>query len=139
MNNVKPEQQIPRREEVLSSPPPQPNPSVITATYNPTYNRCLPKILSDLDCEMKIKQVLRCIENILLETGDVDLQQQAYKLPDRSLSPQFAKTKKPKFKEDEEMLQQASSTASINLPLDFGTQFRAWSNGAGTSLNLDPK
>jgi hypothetical protein len=111
MNNVKPEQPVPRREEVLSSPPA--NPSVITATYNPTYNRCLPKILSDLDCEMKIKQVLRCIENILLENGDVDLQQQAYKLPDRSSSPQFAKTKKPKFKEDEEMLQ----SPSINLPL----------------------
>lgn len=113
MNNVKPEQQIQRREEVISSPQ-QPNPSVITATYNPTYNRCLPKILSDLDCEMKIKQVLRCIENILLENGDVDLQQQAYKLPDRSLSPQFAKTKKPKFKEDEEMLQQSPNPNTMN-------------------------
>lgn len=122
MNGVKPEQspqqqqaqpQPQRREDVLTSPPPPAaNPSVITATYNPTYNRCLPKILSDLDCEMKIKQVLRCIENILLENGDVDLQQQAYKLPDRSSSPQFAKTKKPKFKEDEDM-----QSPSINLPL----------------------
>eukprot|EP00026_Physarum_polycephalum_P005440 Phypoly_transcript_05474.p1 GENE.Phypoly_transcript_05474~~Phypoly_transcript_05474.p1 ORF type:complete len:568 (+),score=145.51 Phypoly_transcript_05474:99-1802(+) len=130
MNSVKPEQPIQRREEVISSPPP-PNPSVITATYNPTYNRCLPKILSDLDCEMKIKQVLRCIENILLETGDVDLQQQAYKLPDRSLSPQFAKTKKPKFKEDEEMLQ----SPNINLPLATNSPASLINKAANKSSN----
>lgn len=122
MNNVKPEQQIPRQqrpEEVINSPqPPVAAPSVITATYNPTYNRCLPKILSDLDCEMKIKQVLRCIETILLENGDVDLQQQAYKLPDRSLSPQFSKPKKLKVKDDEDMMMASPmQQPTINLPL----------------------
>eukprot|EP01112_Ceratiomyxa_fruticulosa_P007158 TRINITY_DN1848_c0_g1_i1.p1 TRINITY_DN1848_c0_g1~~TRINITY_DN1848_c0_g1_i1.p1 ORF type:complete len:506 (-),score=129.25 TRINITY_DN1848_c0_g1_i1:203-1720(-) len=43
------------------------NPNSLTATYNPTYNKCLPKILSDMDCENKIKQVLKVIESILLE------------------------------------------------------------------------
>lgn len=138
MNNVKPEQPIPRREEVISSPPPA-NPSVITATYNPTYNRCLPKILSDLDCEMKIKQVLRCIENILLETGDVDLQQQAYKLPDRSLSPQFAKTKKPKMKEDEEMLQSPNPNNPINLPLATNSPASLINKAANKNIKINVK
>jgi hypothetical protein len=121
----------------MNSPQPA-NPSVITATYNPTYNRCLPKILSDLDCEMKIKQVLRCIENILLETGDVDLQQQAYKLPDRSLSPQFAKTKKPKFKEDEEMLQ-SPGLAAINLPLATNSPASLINKAANKNIKINVK
>jgi len=118
MNVIKPDQQQ-QRVRMDPSPlqgsntnigvPSSPNPaSVITATYNPTYNRCLPKILSDLDCEMKIKQVLKCIENILLDGSEND-QQQSYKLPDRSSSPQL---KRIKVKEDEEM--HAHSPASGN-------------------------
>ncbi|EFA84697.1 hypothetical protein PPL_01689 [Heterostelium album PN500] len=44
------------------------NPSVMT--YNPTYNKCLPKILSDLDCEMRVKQVLKCIEMMLTDGAE---------------------------------------------------------------------
>lgn len=92
-----------------------PNPaSVITATYNPTYNRCLPKILSDLDCEMKIKQVLKCIENILLDGSELD-PQQSYKLPDRSSSPQLVPKKKIRVKEDEDM-PMLSNTANSAKP-----------------------
>ncbi|GAM19440.1 hypothetical protein SAMD00019534_026150 [Acytostelium subglobosum LB1] len=36
-------------------------------TDNPTYNKCLPKILSDQDCEMRVKQVLKCLELMLTE------------------------------------------------------------------------
>lgn len=110
MNVLKPDQtrvrvmEQPQAAQLQAQPvlPPTNPASVITATYNPTYNRCLPKILSDLDCEMKIKQVLKCIENILLDGSDMD-PQQSYKLPDRSSSPQLAPKKKIKVKEDEEM------------------------------------
>lgn len=127
MNVIKPDQSRVRVDH--QQPPPaaanmgaQPNPSVITATYNPTYNRCLPKILSDLDCEMKIKQVLKCIENILLEGNELD-QHQSYKLPDRSSSPQL---KRPKVKEDEELLM----AQSINAP---STGAAAPTKGASTN------
>jgi len=111
-NNTNMLQQSPHQQH------PQSPASVITATYNPTYNRCLPKILSDLDCEMKIKQVLKCIENILLDGNELD-QQQSYKLPDRSSSPQAPK-KKIKVKEDEELLmmaQAANQNTSANMIL----------------------